>query len=621
MPRLRGRTTVFVHDVLMIPAAWYLAYWLRFNLGVIPEQFMQTATLALPLIILCQAFSYIVFGLYRGIWRFASLPDLVCIGKSIFLGISILTLMVFLVTRMSGVPRTVIPLYAILLFTFLGGNRVVYRYLKDRRVEISGGTRVLVIGAGEAAGKLLRDMSRHRKTRYLPAGMVDDDPGKVGREIRGIRVLGSFDDIPGLVEKHDIDLIIIAIPSLSSARMRTVVELCERTRVPFKTLPKFEDLISGQVTVDVIREVSIEDLLGREKVELDRDMIQAGLSGKAIMVTGGGGSIGSELCRQIADLAPATMIIYERNEFNLYRVQQELEIKFPQLNLVAVLGDICDQRAVENVIGKYLPEVIFHAAAYKHVPLLQAHPAPAVKNNVTGTRIIAEAAHRFHCGKFVFISTDKAVNPANILGATKRIGEILCEGMNVISPTRFITVRFGNVLGSEGSIIPLFRNQLRAGGPLTVTHPEVVRYFMTIKEACQLILQAGVMEQQNSIFVLDMGAPIRISYLVEQMLRLAGKKPDEDIEIQYIGLRPGEKLAEELFYDIEEKEKTENAKILLAKHVPVDWNRISQAVCRLEQALEDADDDRIREILAEVVPTYRDRDFHDGPAARGGKDG
>ncbi len=619
--RLRGRATVFLHDVLMIPLAWYLAYWLRFNLGAIPEEFMQAATLALPILVICQSFSYLVFGLYRGIWRFASLSDLVCIGKSIFFGVLISMLMIFLITRMEGTPRTVIPLYAILLFVFLGGNRALYRYLKDRRVQISSGKRVLIIGAGAAAGRLLQDMLRHGRTQYLPVGLVDDDPDKTGREIHGIRVSGISDEIPDIVKKQGIDLIIIAIPSLSSERMRRLVAICKSTSAPFKTLPKFEDLISGQVTVDVVREVSIEDLLGREKIELDRDSMQAGLSGKVIMVTGGGGSIGSELGRLVADLGPDSLVIYERNEFNLYRVQQELEKNFPQVNLVTVLGDICDQRAVENAIGAYLPDVIFHAAAYKHVPLLQAHPAEAVKNNVTGTRIVAEAANKFNCDKFVFISTDKAVNPANILGATKRIGEIYCEGMNAVSATRFITVRFGNVLGSDGSIVPLFRSQIQAGGPLTVTHPEVSRYFMTIREACQLILQAVVMERQGGIFVLDMGEPIKISYLVEQMMLLAGKKPGEDIDIQYVGLRPGEKLAEELFYDTERKEETENAKILLAKHVTVDWNEIEGAVSRLEQALLDSNDDQVKKILADIVPGAGDKDSPDNPVAHSGNGG
>ena len=602
------RTGVFLHDVLMIPAAWYLAYWLRFNLGTIPENSLQVATLMLPVVIVCQSFSYVVFGLYRGIWRFASLYDFIRIGKSVYVGALIATLVIFAVTGMEHVPRSVVPLYMILLFILLGGNRALYRSLKDQRMRSGGGKRVLVIGAGESAQMLARDMLQHARGEYLPVGMIDDNPDKLNREIHGIKVFGGFEDIPHVVGKQSVDLIIIAIPSLSTARMQRLVSICESTGTEFKTLPRLEDLISGQVSVSSIQEVSIEDLLGREKIELDRDMMQAGLSGKVIMVTGAGGSIGTELCRQVAGFAPAALVIFERSEFNLYCIQQELENNYPELNLVAVLGDVCDRQVVEGILGQYRPELLFHAAAYKHVPLLQAHPVQAVNNNITGTRIAAEAASKFHCDKFVFISTDKAVNPTSILGATKRAGEIYCEGMNAVSATRFITVRFGNVLGSDGSVVPLFREQIRAGGPLTVTHPDMTRYFMTIREACQLILQASVVEQEGGIYVLDMGAPVSIDYLAEQMIRLSGKVPGEDIEVEYVGLRPGEKLYEELFYDDEEKETTRNSKVFRAKHAAADWRLVKQVVDRLEQAQANMDDHEIKRILAELVPHYKDED-------------
>ena len=605
------RTGVFLHDLLMIPAAWYLAYWLRFNLGTIPENSLQVATLMLPVVVLCQSISYFVFGLYRGIWRFASLYDFIRIGKSVYVGALIATLVIFAVTRMEQVPRSVIPLYMILLFVFLGGNRALYRSFKDQRMRAGGGKRVLIIGAGESAQMLARDMLQHARGEYLPVGMIDDNPDKLNREIHGIKVLGRFDDIPEVALRQSIDLIVIAIPSLSSTRMQKLVGICESAGTDFKTLPRLEDMISGQVTVNAIQEVSIEDLLGREKVELDRAMMQAGLSGKVIMVTGGGGSIGTELCRQVAGFAPQALVILERSEFNLYRIQTELENRHPQLNLVTILGDVCDRQVAENIMQRYRPDMVFHAAAYKHVPILQAHPAEAVKNNITGTRITAEAASRFDCDKFVFISTDKAVNPTNILGATKRAGEIYCEGMNTVSSTRFITVRFGNVLGSDGSVVPLFREQIRAGGPLTVTHPDMTRYFMTIRESCQLILQASVVEQEGGIYVLDMGDPVRIDYLAEQMIRLSGKEPGEDIEIQYVGLRPGEKLYEELFYEDEAKETTANDKVFRARHASADWRMVRQVVTRLEQSLDTAGDGDIKRILAELVPQYRDSDSLD----------
>ncbi len=605
------RAGVFLHDILMIPAAWYLAYWLRFNLGTIPENSLQVATLMLPVVILCQSLSYFVFGLYRGIWRFASLYDFIRIGKSVYVGALIATLVIFAITGMQHVPRSVIPLYMILLFVLLGGNRALYRSFKDQRMQAGGGKRVLIIGAGESAQMLARDMLQQVQGEYLPVGMIDDNPDKLNREIHGIQVLGGFEDIPDVTEKQSVDLIVIAIPSLSTARMQRLVGICESAGVAFKTLPRLEDMISGQVTVNAIQEVSIEDLLGREKVELDRATMRAGLSGKVIMVTGAGGSIGTELCRQVAGFAPETLIVYERSEFNLYRIQTELENRYPQLNLVTALGDVCDRHALESVLERHRPDMVFHAAAYKHVPLLQAHPAEAVKNNIVGTQVTAEAASQFDCDKFVFISTDKAVNPTSILGATKRAGEIYCEGMNAVSSTRFITVRFGNVLGSDGSVVPLFREQIRAGGPLTVTHPDMTRYFMTIREACQLILQASVVEQEGGIYVLDMGEPVRIDYLAEQMVRLSGKEPGKDIEIQYVGLRPGEKLYEELFYDDEVKESTRNNKVFRARHAVADWRLVRQVVARLEQSHDTAGDREIKRMLVELVPQYKDGDSLD----------
>jgi len=605
------RTGVFVHDILMIPAAWYLAYWLRFNLGTIPENSLYVATVMLPIVIICQSGSYVAFGLYRGIWRFASMYDFMRIGKSVYVGALLATVVIFAFTRMQHVPRSVIPLYILLLFILLGGNRALYRAFKDQRLRAGGGKRVLIVGAGESAQMLVRDMLQHARGEYLPVGMIDDNPEKINREIHGVQVLGRFDDIPEVVRRDSIDLIVIAIPSLSSTRMQRLVSICEDTGTDFKTLPRLGDLISGQVTVNAIQEVSIEDLLGREKVELDRPGMRDGLTGKVIMVTGGGGSIGTELCRQIAGFAPQALIIYERSEFNLYRIQNELERRYPQLNLVTLLGDVCEQRLVENVLQRYQPDMVLHAAAYKHVPLLQAHPAQAVRNNVIGTRITAEATARSGCDKFVFISTDKAVNPTNILGATKRAGEIYCEGMNTVCSTRFITVRFGNVLGSDGSVVPLFREQIRAGGPLTVTHPDITRYFMTIREACQLILQASVVEQEGGIYVLDMGEPVSIDYLAEQMIRLSGKEPGNDIEIQYTGLRPGEKLYEELFYNDEAKETTTNDKVFRARHASADWSKVRQALARLEQSLDKLRDDDIKRALVAIVPQYKDADTPD----------
>ncbi len=603
---LRSRSVAFAHDLLVIPIAWLAAYWLRFNLETIPPLFLDTALKMLPLIMVIQGGIFLLFGLYRGVWRFASIPDFIRIARAVFVGVISSLAIIFLLTRMQYVPRSVIPLYSLLLFFVLAGNRLVYRWLKDYRINKYTGKRVLIVGAGEAAELLIRDMLRQRYRQFLPIAIVDDSQSKIGRELHGIRVHGDTSQIPALVSRLNVDLILIAIPSLNSEKMRRLVECCERTSVPFRTLPRFEDLVSGQVTTTALREVSIEDLLGREKVELDWSLINVGLSGKKIMVSGAGGSIGSELCRQIASLAPASLIIFERSEFNLYRIANDLEKNYPQVRVISVLGDVCDEQSVNKSFEKHEPDIIFHAAAYKQVPLLEAHPREAAQNNVIGTITIAEAAKRIKAEKFVFISTDKAVNPANVLGQSKRLAELYCQGMDQSSETRFITVRFGNVLGSDGSVVQLFRKQIAQGGPVTVTHPEIVRYFMTIREACQLILQAAAIKDRGDVFVLDMGEPVKIAYLAEQMVRLSDMEPGKDIEIQYVGLRAGEKLYEELFYSYESNEKTSNAKILRARHGRVDAGKLNEVIKELRLNIDKVDIQGIERTLKQSIASLAD---------------
>ena len=597
---------VFIHDLLVIPLAWITAFWLRFNLEDIPDNFFQTALELLPVLVFVQGVFYIIFGLYRGVWRFASMPDLVRIGKAVFLGVSVSFIFIFLITHMQYIPRSVIPLYTILLFSVLAGNRMLYRWMKDYQIKKHFGKRTLIIGAGEAAELLIRDMLHQRFRQFLPVGIVDDNHRKLGRELHGIRVIGRIEDITTLVNNLDINLILIAIPSLSSDKMRRVVEICERTGIQFRTLPKFEDLISGQVVTTALRNVSIEDLLGREKIELDWNLIRDGLSGRTILVSGGGGSIGSELCHQIVTLKPSVLIILEQSEFNLYRIKKDLDINYPEIYVVPILGDICDRQTVDKIVSNYRPALVFHAAAYKQVPLLQMYPREAAKNNILGTVNLAKAADKYDCEKFIFISTDKAVNPMNNLGASKRLAELFCEYMEQTSKTRFISVRFGNVLGSDGSVVPLFKEQIEKGGPVTVTHPEITRYFMTIREACQLILQVAVIDEKGDVFVLDMGEPVKIVYLAEQMIRLSGKIPEEEIEIQYIGLRPGEKLHEELFYENEINEKTDNDKILLARHNPVNVEILNETIDRIKRACDEYDDKRIERILNEKISPLKE---------------
>jgi FlaA1/EpsC-like NDP-sugar epimerase len=602
--KLRSRGGAFSHDLLMIPIAWLGAYWLRFNLETIPESYLAQAIAMLPVVILVHVSVFVYFGLYRGVWRFASVPDLLRIAKAVVVGMAISAVIIFMLTRMTYVPRSVLPLSALLLMFLLGGPRFVYRWLKDRRLYDLPGKKALVVGAGRAGEMLARDLLRDRQAQYQPVGFVDDDARQRGREIHGVRVLGPVESTPSLVQNLGVDVILIAVPSATSKQMRRIVDICEPCGIPFRTLPRLEDIVSGQASIKEIRDVSIEDLLGRETVNLDWGSITNGLRGKTVLVTGGGGSIGSELCRQIAGLQPARLIVFERSEFNLYSIDLELRRTFPDVTLSTVLGDVCDSAGVNRLLKANRPDVIFHAAAYKHVPILEVQLREAVQNNVLGTWTVASLAGQHGCQAFVLISTDKAVNPANIMGASKRAAEICCQYFHGASSTRYLIVRFGNVLGSAGSVIPLFQQQIARGGPVTVTDREVTRYFMTTAEAAQLILQASVIGKGGEIFVLDMGEPVKISYLARQLILLSGKKPDDDIEIVYTGLRPGEKHYEELFHREEALVETGHPKILLARSRTVEKEIVERAVSTLRQAALDTDDTKMKEILQTLVPEH-----------------
>lgn len=601
--KFRLRTLVFVHDLIMVSLAWVGAYLLRFNLLMPPDGFVDGALSALPFVIVIQALVFSRLGLYRGVWRFASVPDLLRIFKAVLLGVLLIAVVLHLYSRMQWVPRSVLPLYVLLLGVFLSAPRLVYRVWKDRRVKLNQGQRALVVGAGKAAELLVRDLMRERASQFFPVALVDDDAGKKGAEIHGVRVRGGCDRIPELVRSLDIEIVLIALPSATDRQMRRIVEMIEKAQVPSLTLPSVHDMLSERVFGN-LREVSIEDLLGRSPVKLERDVVREVLAGRRILVTGGGGSIGSELCRQIAQYSPEELTVFDQCEFNLYRIECDLRARWPGLRLSAVLGDVTDSAAVSRVVQKASPDIIFHAAAYKHVPLLEAQVRQAIRNNVIGTRLMAEAAQEFGVKEFVLISTDKAVRPTNVMGATKRSAEKLVQAMNALGKTRFITVRFGNVLDSAGSVVPLFREQIQKGGPVTVTHPEVTRYFMTIPEACQLILQAAAVGQGGEIFVLDMGEPILIRYLAEQMIRLSGKRVGHDIAIEFVGLRPGEKLTEELFLEAERPMPTPHSKLLLAQSVHQDLNDIKLRIQGMEDALGEFDEVQLLVLLKNLVPEY-----------------
>ena len=586
----------------MTAIAWQVSWWLRFNLDI-PDNYLEISLYTLPMILLVQGLVFWRFSLYRGLWRFSSLPDLWNIFRAAVFGALCITLVLFISIRLEDIPRSILIMYPVFLIFLLGGPRLGYRVWKDHSFNfksVTDGQRVLIIGAGHAGEMLVREMLR--KGNYLPIGFIDDDLSLKNSEVHGIRVLGTVEQLPAIIERYKIDIIVIAVPSATSEQMQRIVSGCEESGIPLRTLPKIHDMVSGKVVLSDLREVLIEDLLGREKVELDWKIIQQGITNKVVLVSGGGGSIGSELCKQISALNPAVLVIFERNEFNLYNIQRMLENNYPSLKMYAILGDICDRAKVDHVVANYKPDVIFHAAAYKHVPILQNQSREAIKNNIIGTKILAESAVKYNCNKFVFISTDKAVNPANVLGASKRAAEMYCEWMNIKSNTRFVTVRFGNVLDSDGSVVPLFREQIKNGGPITVTHPEITRFFMTVREACQLILQAGAMGEGGEIYVLDMGEPVKINYLAEQMIKLSGRVPGEEIMIVYTGLRPGEKLFEELFYENEHKDSTVHPKILLARHPAINLEFLPDKLKTMELACNEFDEDKLKALLHELAP-------------------
>ncbi len=588
----------------MVLLAWSGAYWLRFNLDIIPKFFLTHVQQDLPYVILIQGVVFWGVGLYRGVWQFSSMPDLIRITQASVLGVVLIVLSFFLYDRMDGVPRAVVPLYLFLLLLFLCVPRFCYRFFKEYVIREHSGKRALIIGAGTAGEMLARDLLRQADSGYLPVGFLDDDLRKRHSDVRGIRVLGPVDRLNKYIKKQNAEILLIAIPSANDAQMRTIVERCEQSGLPFLTLPSVKNLLSTQILGDKLRDVSIEDILGRAPVAMDWEAISASLKGQTILVTGGGGSIGSELCKQLARVQPGILVVLDQSEYNLYAIDSELHQLFPQLQRHAILGDVANPQTVASILTEYRPKIVFHAAAYKHVPLLEHQAREAVNNNLVGTMILAQASIEHAIERFVLISTDKAVQPSSIMGATKRAAEIYCQHLANTSPTRFMTVRFGNVLDSAGSVVPLFRKQIRLGGPVTVTHPEMSRYFMTIPEACQLIMKAATIGQGAEIFVLDMGEPIKISYLAEQMIRLSGKRPGVDIQISYIGLRPGEKLHETLHHPSEQIEPSGYDKLLKVRARSCkngEWLEICRLLAEQCQTLTETE---LVSLLSRLIPDY-----------------
>lgn len=601
---IHPRIAVVLHDLAMAALAWWIAKLLRYALR--PDEVFGFRLLEFPIVLLVQGLIFRWTGLYRSVWRFASLPDLWNIARAVVVGSLFIGVALFLYNRLEGVPRSVLVLYPLLLAALLGIPRLAYRYWKDSRNDLlqnQVAKRVLIVGADRAGEVLSRDLKRDN--RYGVVGFVDDNPSLRGASINGHPVLGRIDQLPEVAREVAVDMLLIALPGASTAEMRRVVALCDATDLPYRTVPRLEDVVAGRAQFNQIKEVAIEDLLGRDTVELDWTAIRETLSGRRVLVTGGGGSIGSELCRQVARLGAQSLTVVEQSEYNLYRISQELRADFPELIFDGILANCGDEVAMRKAFADVRPQVVFHAAAYKHVPLLQDQLRTAFRNNALGTRTVADAACAVGVECFVLISTDKAVNPTSVMGACKRVAEIYCQNLDAHTATRFMTVRFGNVLDSAGSVVPLFRRQIREGGPVTVTHPEISRYFMTIPEACQLILQTASIGKGGEIFALDMGEPVKIRDLAEQMIRLAGKKPGSEIPIVYTGLRAGEKLFEELFHPLENYSATAHAKIFLAQHREVSWELLQAMLCKAAEAADVFNEEELRRCVSSLLPSFR----------------
>ncbi len=597
------RIAVVAHDLCMVWLSWYGLH--RFRYAIQPMSGPLPAMSVEMLLVLCaQGLVFWRVGLYRGVWRFASVPDLVNIMKAALFGLLAIIIALFFYNRLDMVPRTVLVLYPVVLSALLGMPRLLYRSWKDATQQRDGRAtvRVLILGAGQAGETLVRDL--RRASTYQPVGFLDDAARLHGSELQGLPILGSIADLEQLAPQVAAQLAIIALPELDAEAMRAVVEACEKSGLPFRMVPRLDDVLSGRSRPGELKEVAIEDLLGRQPVKPDWKAIRAWLGGRSVLVTGAGGSIGSELCRQCARHGARTVGLLEIDELALMTIEAELRRDFPQVECVAVLGDCGDPAVMRHALERAQPQAVFHAAAYKQVPLLEAQLREAVRNNVLATATVAQASREAGVESCVLISTDKAVDPANVLGATKRMAEMVCQRLAVEQSTRFVTVRFGNVLDSAGSVVPLFREQIRNGGPVTVTHAEVTRFFMTISEACQLILQASAIGAQQAVYTLDMGEPVPIRLLAEQMIRLAGKQPGKDIAIVYTGLRPGEKLHEALFHADERYRPTSHPKILQAEARPVDEENLDSALDRLRAAAAAYDVEALALLLREAVPEF-----------------
>ena len=627
MPRLLHRNVFLILgiDLFLLSASIYFAHLIRFDF-TIPQNHSILLYQILPFVLIIKIVCFYFFDLYRGMWRYTSIADLLNIIKaSSVSSLVIICLILFSHSRFIGFPRSVFIMDWCFTILLISGYRLCIRLYFERITndktssipthqvltmffkKMAETKRLLIIGAGNGGEKIYREIHDNARLQYTVVGFLDDDFSKVGKKIHGIPVLGQIIDIKRIARKLNADEALIAIPSATSEQMRKILTHCRKSGVKFKTIPGIGELINGKVTVNAIREVDYRDLLGRDVIRLDEDKIGAYLQGQCVMVTGAGGSIGSELCRQIGRYKPDSIVMYERAESPLYEIEHELKQDFVDIKTIPLLADIQNKEQLEKAFEAYRPQTVFHAAAYKHVPMLEMQPWKAVDNNIQGTANLVEITNKFNVERFVFVSTDKAVRPVNIMGASKRIAEMLIQSQNGcgLSHTKFMTVRFGNVVGSVGSVVPLFKKQIKKGGPVTVTHPEVTRFFMTIPEACQLILQAGAMGKGGEIFLFDMGTSIKIDDMARDLIRLSGFEPDVDIKIEYIGLRPGEKLSEELVIEGEDVIPTSHEKIMVLKGMDCNLEILNGNINTLIQIANDQNIEKIKAKLQKIVAEYR----------------
>ena len=606
---LYRRTALMVYDIISIVVASYLALLIRYDMHVrlIPDYFLEPIERFLPVNIIITMVLFYIFRLYSSLWAFAGEAELQNLVMASFLsGVCSAIGLQFFKAEVQPVPKSYYFIYTFILISMVFVSRFSYRFfrgLKHKRNNKDNNISVMIIGAGEAANVIIKEIINSNFSTMKIKCIIDDDKGKWGRFIQGIKVVGGRDKIIECADLYQIDQIIIAVPSITRAEMKAILDICKETNCKLRSLPGMYQLVNGDVSVSKLRDVEVEDLLGREPIQVDLDSILGYVKDKTILVTGGGGSIGSELCRQIATHSPKQLIVVDIYENSVYDVQQELKVSHPDLDLVVLIASVRNTNRMNWIFDHYKPDIVYHAAAHKHVPLMEDSPNEAIKNNVFGTFKVAQAAAMSGVKRFVMISTDKAVNPTNIMGASKRICEMIIQTFNKHYDTEFVAVRFGNVLGSNGSVIPLFKKQIAEGGPVTVTHPDIIRYFMTIPEAVSLVLQAGAYAKGGEIFVLDMGSPVKILDLAKNLIRLSGYKVGEDIKIEFTGLRPGEKLFEELLMDEEGMKETDNKLIYIGRPIELDEEEFFAILKELNDTskLEDQD---IRPIVKKLVPTY-----------------